>query len=73
MPSGAGTREFCRRHDIPLIVHHTSGHASIADLQRLVEALQPERVVPIHTAAPGLFAQHFKNVALCTDGEVWDV
>ena len=73
MPSGAGTRTFCRCHDIPIVVHHTSGHAGIADLQRLVEALQPGRVVPIHTAAPERFAQHFKNVALCGDGVAWDV
>jgi ribonuclease J len=73
MPSGAGTREFCRRHDIPLIVHHTSGHASIADLQRLVEALQPGKVVPIHTSAPAQFTELFKNVALYADGDVWDM
>ncbi|MGA9657012.1 MAG: MBL fold metallo-hydrolase RNA specificity domain-containing protein [Polyangia bacterium] len=63
-----GTRAFCQRHDIPIIVHHTSGHAGIADLQRLAEALKPGRVVPIHTAAPERFAQHFKNVALSGDG-----
>jgi ribonuclease J len=73
MPSGAGTREFCRRHGIPLIVHHTSGHASIADLQRLAGALKPGRVVPIHTTAPGLFVQYFKNVAPCDDGVWWEI
>jgi ribonuclease J len=73
MPSGAGTRTFCQCHDIPIVVHHTSGHAGIADLQRLVEALQPGRVVPIHTAAPEKFAQHFKKVALCDDGVWWEV
>ena len=73
MPSGVGTRAFCQRHDIPIIVHHTSGHAGIADLQRLAEALKPGRVVPIHTAAPERFAQHFKNVALCDDGVWWEV
>jgi hypothetical protein len=30
-------------------------------------------VVPIHTAAPERFAQHFKNVALFGDGEEWEV
>ena len=73
MPSGAGTRAFCQRYGIPIIVHHTSGHAGIADLQRLAEALKPGRVVPIHTAAPERFAQHFKNVALCDDGVWWEV
>ena len=35
MPSGAGTREFCQRHGIPVTIRHTSGHAGINDLQRL--------------------------------------
>jgi ribonuclease J len=73
MPSGAGTREFCRRHGIPIIIHHTSGHAVIADLQRLAEALKPGKVVPIHTAAPERFALHFKNVAMFDDGAAWEV
>jgi ribonuclease J len=73
MPPGAGTRAFCQRHGIPIVVHHTSGHAGIADPQRLAEALKPGRVVPIHTAAPERFAQHFKHVVLCDDGVGWEV
>ena len=34
----------------PLLIHHASGHAFISDLQRLVHALAPERVVPIHSS-----------------------
>ena len=71
--SGAETREFCEHHGIPIIIHHTSGHADIADLQRLAEALKPGRVVPIHTAAPERFAQYFKNVTMCADGAWWKV
>jgi len=73
MPSGAETRKFCRRYGITIIIHHTSGHAGIADLQRLVEALKPGKVVPIHTAAPERFAQHFKNVTMGVDGVSWEV
>jgi ribonuclease J len=72
-PSGAGSRRFCQHYGIPMIIHHTSGHAGISELQRLAEALRPGRVVPIHTAAPEQFAQHFKNVAMFDDGVGWDV
>jgi ribonuclease J len=72
-PSGIGAREFCQRHGMPMVIHHTSGHAGVNDLQLLAEALKPGKVVPIHTAAPGRFAQHFKNVAVFADGVGWEV
>ena len=34
---------------VPLEVVHTSGHASIADLKRLADAMAPEVLVPVHT------------------------
>jgi ribonuclease J len=73
IPSGASTRDFCQRHGIPITIHHTSGHAGIADLQRLAKALKPGRVVPIHTSAPERFAQHFNNVAAFDDRVGWEV
>jgi ribonuclease J len=42
--------------NIPLVQHHTSGHATPADLARLVQALRPDMVVPIHTEAPDAYA-----------------
>ena len=71
--SGAGTRDFCLHHGIPIIIHHTSGHAGIRDLQRLAESLKPGRVVPIHTAAPERFARHFRDVVMREDGMRWEV
>ncbi len=48
---------------------HTSGHIHAADIVRFVNALQPKRVVPIHTEQPGVFAAHFSNVCLLYDGQ----
>ncbi|HTC80650.1 MAG TPA: MBL fold metallo-hydrolase RNA specificity domain-containing protein, partial [Acidimicrobiia bacterium] len=48
-PSGVALRAFLDRHHIPLEVHHTSGHASMRDLQRLARAVAPRRLVPIHS------------------------
>ena len=47
-----GTRRVTRwleRSGIPWQVFHTSGHASVADLQRFAAALAPRRLVPIHS------------------------
>lgn len=43
---------FAAQRGLPLVHHHASGHASVDDLRRLVAALRPRRVVPIHTVAP---------------------
>jgi Zn-dependent metallo-hydrolase RNA specificity domain len=56
------------RHRIPLVVHHASGHAAIPDLQRLVSAIAPGRVVPIHSAAGDRFAEFFPRVDRQRDG-----
>lgn len=52
---------------------HASGHASVADLQALALAINAERVVPIHTAAPERYAELFLNVAIHEDGAWWTV
>ena len=71
--SGERLLKFLGEHDIPLVRQHTSGHASIADLQRLAAALKPGKVVPIHSFAGGSFADHFGNVSVEPDGAWWDV
>jgi len=45
----------------------------VADLQRLAEAIQPNCLVPIHSADPGGFQGHFQNVVLRKDGVWWEV
>ena len=65
--------DFCARHGIPLVEHHSSGHASVEDLRRLVDALKPSRVVPVHTQAPEKYLELFPHVELHEDGEWWAV
>ncbi len=54
-PSGRSLLEWLDAISIPFSVAHTSGHAHVRDLERLVAALNPERIVPIHTRAPALY------------------
>ena len=54
---------------IGLEMIHTSGHAVEDDLKRLVEALDPACVVPMHTFHPERFKKIFENAVLLEDGE----
>ncbi|OFX20223.1 MAG: hypothetical protein A2V77_16590 [Anaeromyxobacter sp. RBG_16_69_14] len=58
---------------VPLEVHHVSGHAYVRDLQQLVGAVSPDRVVPIHTAAPERYVELFPGVHRQDDGIWWDI
>jgi ribonuclease J len=66
-------RPFCERLGIKPVRIHTSGHASWADLQRLINGLKPTTVVPIHTTHAKVFKGHFENVRLPDDGESFQV
>jgi ribonuclease J len=71
--SGVALRRWLDEKGIPLIIAHASGHGTAADLQRLVAALKPERVIPIHTAAPERYESLFPCVERHDDGEWWPV
>ncbi|MFZ1058098.1 MAG: MBL fold metallo-hydrolase RNA specificity domain-containing protein, partial [Candidatus Rokuibacteriota bacterium] len=72
-PSGERLRAWLDRLGITMRIHHASGHAYIPDLKRLVEALAPRRVVPIHTFAGDRFPEFFPHVERQTDGIWWEV
>lgn len=65
--------DFLNRHDIPMQVHHASGHAYLEDLKKLASAVAAKRLVPIHSFAGDKFAVHFENVERHEDGHWWDV
>lgn len=66
-------RQVFDQHHVPLEVHHVSGHAYQGDLRRLVEAMAPGRLVPIHTQRPDRYSSLSGAVELHADGEVWGV
>lgn len=72
-PSGAAFTTMLDQHQIILEHIHTSGHASVTDLKRLVEAVDPTKVVPIHSESTDRFDQLFPRVERHTDGEWWAV
>lgn len=73
---GKAIRSLVEQHDMTLSHIHSSGHAGVNDIRRLVRALQPKRVVPMHTFGASQFAgllQGIGNVELQDDGTWWNV
>jgi len=70
-PKFAPFLEWQQRLGLPMERLHTSGHASIRDLQRLAEAISAKRVVPVHSFESGRYAEFFSNVECRNDGERW--
>jgi ribonuclease J len=70
----SGTR-LTRSHEaagVPFAMDHASGHAPVVDLRRLASALEPHRLVPIHTEGAGRYSEFFENVEIHPDGEWWE-
>lgn len=66
-------RSWLKRHNIPKIEIHTSGHAGLTDLQKFAEALNPRKIVPIHSFMPVEFINLFPNVEIHKDGDSWSI
>ena len=52
---------------------HTSGHAKVSDIKRLINELNPKKIVPIHTMLPDAFLDYSDKVELKSDGVMFDV
>lgn len=72
-PRGQALAADLAERGIPLSHAHTSGHASIPDLKRLVEVIAPRQLVPVHTFEPERFPALFGScVTIKEDGQWWD-
>ena len=66
------TKNWLENCNILKISIHTSGHASPGDLKRLVGAINPTKVIPIHTFYSEKYVDFFNNVELHNDDEWWE-
>jgi len=66
-------KDWLERHSIPKLSIHTSGHAGPSELKKMVKALSPRKVVPIHSFFPEKYPELFQNVEAHNDGEWWEV
>jgi ribonuclease J len=50
---------------------HTGGHATMSDINKVLQELKPRRIIPIHTMAPELFINLADQILLKKDGETF--
>ncbi|HEV2079104.1 MAG TPA: MBL fold metallo-hydrolase [Allosphingosinicella sp.] len=62
-------REWARERGVEFHIVHSSGHANREDLVRMVRAIAPGRLMPIHTEHPARYAQLFERVQCAQNGE----
>ncbi|MDP2929604.1 MAG: MBL fold metallo-hydrolase [Candidatus Omnitrophota bacterium] len=60
---------YCDSKGLVMETVHTSGHATVEDLKIIAGALQPKKLIPIHTFEPEKYTELFHNVMLAHDGE----
>ena len=63
------TRDAIGQVDGTIHEVHTSGHMLSADIVQLVQSINPQAIIPVHTFEPGRFREYFENVQLLQDGE----
>jgi ribonuclease J len=54
--------DFIAGKGMPIIDIHTSGHADLPGLRRMVEAVKPKHIVPIHTFEGDRYAELFPGI-----------
>jgi ribonuclease J len=55
------------------IYAHTSGHADLDTLKLFASSLNPKKLVPIHTEYKEEFTEHFDNVVILEDDELYNI
>jgi len=72
-PDWQTTRESIEAAGGDLIHIHTSGHAFVEDIQKLVREIAPRKTVPIHTFEPEALRSQCDSVMTIRDGETLEV
>ncbi len=62
-------KAYCEKAGIEIKQIHTSGHATVEDLQTFSNALKPKTLIPIHTFETKLYPRLFRNVIILRDSE----
>lgn len=67
------TLNFIKDNNMKFQLLHTSGHASIETLKKVVSTIKPKVVIPIHSFNPEKFNEIYSNVTLLKDNELYKV
>jgi len=65
---------FIKKKNMKFYQVHTSGHAEIDTLKKVVKKLKPGKIIPIHTFHPDKYVGLFsRKIVQVSDGEVFEV
>jgi len=65
---------FIKKKNMKFYQVHTSGHAEIDTLKKVVKKLKPGKILPIHTFHPDKYGGLFnRKIVQVSDGEVFEV
>lgn len=53
--------DFIKKQKMDMLYAHTSGHAPVETLQKVVNTIKPKKVIPIHTFNPEMYGDVFKD------------
>ena len=62
-------RAYLKEKAARMEILHTGGHTTVPDLVKLVDAVKPGMVIPIHSGHPEMLREHLTNVRVVNDGE----
>lgn len=54
-------KDFIEQQKMDRVYAHTSGHASVEALKKVVDTIKPKKVIPIHTFNPEMYGDVFKD------------
>ena len=66
-------RDYCKAKSLKIEEVHTSGHATVEDLEIFAKAIRPKILIPIHTFEGKQYPKMFENVRILEDGELFKV
>lgn len=64
-------KEYCTKKGVNIEEVHTSGHATVEDLKTFADAINPKKLIPIHTFEATRYPTLFRNVEILKDREVF--
>jgi ribonuclease J len=68
-PEWKSLTDPARKNPLHLVPLHTSGHILAQDIVHFVQAINPRRLIPVHTFEPAEFQRRFECVYLPLDAE----
>lgn len=65
--------EFIKDNKMDFKSIHTSGHASVITLNKVIDIIKPKVTIPIHSFYPEEYEQISSNIRVLSDGEIYNV